>query len=141
MINKTRVVSGFLFCAMAVSMTIFCLKICLRRRALSKYFNKKGCQHKAAGNYSSYADSRIFYISQQQHRCEKADAVSAQRKSGRRAAFMYMQNYSTFLLSGPGVVTITFSTLITRAPFAARRPFVAFSTVAFMLSAISPSAS
>lgn len=32
MINKTRVISGFLFCAMAVSMMIFCLKICLYRR-------------------------------------------------------------------------------------------------------------
>lgn len=75
MINKTRVISGFLFCAMALWMEIFCLKICLRKRVLSKYFNKKGCQYKAVENYSSYADSGRFYIPQRQRRCEKAGAV------------------------------------------------------------------
>ncbi len=110
--------------------------------ALSKYFIIKRAASIKPLEITAFTLTAGYFIYHSNSIGVKRQTPSANKeKSGRMAAFMYMQNYSTFLLSGPGVVTITFSTLITRAPFAARRPFVAFSTVAFMLSAISPSAS
>ena len=110
--------------------------------ALSKYFIIKRAASIKPLEITAFTLTAGYFIYHSNNTGVKRQAPSANKeKSGRRAAFMYMQNYSTFLLSGPGVVTITFSTSITRAPFAARRPFVAFSTVAFTLSAISPSAS
>lgn len=48
-------------------------------------------------------------------------------------------SYRTFLLSAPGVVTITFSGVIINAPFAVAAPLNIFSTTALNASTTSPS--
>ena len=47
--------------------------------------------------------------------------------------------YRTFLFSAPGVVTITFSGVITSAPFAVAAPLNIFSTIALNVSTTAPS--
>ena len=47
--------------------------------------------------------------------------------------------YRTFLFSAPGVVTITFSGVMTSAPFAVAAPLNIFSTIALKVSTILPS--
>lgn len=47
--------------------------------------------------------------------------------------------YRTFLFSAPGVVTITFSGVITSAPFAVAAPLNIFSTMALNVSTTAPS--
>ena len=47
--------------------------------------------------------------------------------------------YRTFLLSAPGVVTITFSGVMINAPFAVAAPLNIFSTIALNVSTTSPS--
>ena len=47
--------------------------------------------------------------------------------------------YSSFLLSAPGVVTMTFSGVMIRAPFAVAPPLNIYSTIALKVLMISPS--
>ena len=47
--------------------------------------------------------------------------------------------YSSFLLSAPGVVTMTFSGVMTRAPFAVAAPLNIYSTMALKVLTTSPS--
>lgn len=49
-------------------------------------------------------------------------------------------SYISFLLSAPGVVTITFSGVIITSPFAIAAPLNIFSTIALKVLTISPSA-
>ena len=56
------------------------------------------------------------------------------------AAFATVLSYISFLLSAPGVVTITFSGVIITAPFAVAAPLNIFSTIALKVLTISPSA-
>ena len=51
-----------------------------------------------------------------------------------RIVFACSDNHSTFLLSAPGVVTITFSGVMTKAPFAVAAPLNIFSTIALKVS-------
>ncbi len=51
----------------------------------------------------------------------------------------FCPSYRTFLFSAPGVVTITFSGVITSAPFAVAAPLNIFSTIALNVSTTAPS--
>lgn len=53
--------------------------------------------------------------------------------------FVYSDNHSTFLLSAPGVVTMTFSGVMIKAPFAVAAPLNIFSTMALKVSTTWPS--
>lgn len=63
---------------------------------------------------------------------------SGQRMSGSRF-FWYISAYSSFLLLGPGEVTITFSGVMINAPFAVAAPLNIFSTIALYSSTTFPS--
>ena len=96
----------------------------------------------------------VFHEVRQEIRAQRAPApahtrrskeFSAQRKKRIPHAVprgtRFPLNQRTFLLSAPGVVTMTFSGVMTSAPLAVAAPLNIFSTIALNVFTISPSVS